>query len=206
MLSHTNQGDTCGAFFFIKFCIFGYYATHFLAYLTAVTLRFARFGTRGLVMANSAGMACRVVWSAAFIRRFFLQQDSTTTITASRPTVERDHQLTRGEGKKRCHKQENLWRRVVAGALPHPIVITAMIVSSVVVRATSPYYYDGMSSGGGAGWSEGGHDWNILAAARHVAIGAFCLCITALVFAKCERKFLGEWRALWAARRPRSAA
>lgn len=145
-------------------------------------------------MANAAGMACRVLCSAAFIRRFFLQQA---------PIVDGNHSSRRSvsvaatafsRGGKRV-QENNLWLEVLIRALPHPFVFVAMTISSVVAHATSPTVA-----------VEGGDDkgiapWNVVAAAKHVVIGAACFGLTAAVFARYERRFFRELRSLWAARR-----
>lgn len=156
-------------------------------------------------MANASGMACRVLFSAAFIRRFFLHQAPTagtlrhrqrqhrrssecspqvTTMAAATPATP-----PHNDGRP---VEKNLWRQVVNGALPHPCVAAAMVASSVVAHAASP------NRGGG---DAGGVGWDAPVAAQHVAIGGVCFAATALVFARYEGVFLREIRALWAARR-----
>ena len=156
-------------------------------------------------MANASGMACRVLCSAAFIRRFFLHQAPTastlrhrqrqhhrssecspqvTTIAAARPSTP-----PHNDGPP---VEKNLWRQIVNGALPHPFVAAAMVASSAVAHAASP------NRGGG---DAGGVGWDAPAAAQHVALGGVCFAATALVFARYEGVFLREIRALWATRR-----
>lgn len=162
----------------------------------------SRFGTRGLVMANAAGMACRVICSGVFIRRFFLQgtTSSTAPLRSSSPDTcsspppppppptPGNNTLRR---KKPNRESKNLWRRVVTGALPHPGVVAAMSLSSVAAFAASP-----SSSAGG-----GDVPWDVAGAARHVVVGVACFVATAAVFARCEVVFVREVVALWAARR-----
>lgn len=172
----------------------------------SLALHHTRFGTRGLVMANAAGMACRVICSAVFIRRFFLQGKAASTTTT---TAAADNDATAvappspsNEGEKRRRKQKNernLWREVVSGALPHPGVVAAMAMSSAAAFATSPVApLDGEGANGA-----GDVSWNVTGAATHVAVGLVCFVATAAVFAKCEGTFLKEVRALWAVRRRR---
>lgn len=150
-------------------------------------------------MANASGMACRVVCSAAFIRRFFLHQTPTDSTLRHRSS-ECSPQVTamatatsatppHNDGRP---ADKNLWRQVVSGALPHPCVAAAMVASSAVAHAASP-------SGGGG--DAGGIGWEAAVAARHVALGGVCFVATALVFARYEGVFLREMKALWAARR-----
>lgn len=131
-------------------------------------------------MANAAGMACRVICSAVFIRRFFLQKPAGAGVIG-----QSSHTTT----------EKNLWRQVVNGALPHPAVFAAMAASSVLAYAASPAQ---TAPGGAVG---GGDPWSITAASRHVGVGAACFALTAAVFVRFERRFLREMGALWAARR-----
>lgn len=151
-------------------------------------------------MANAAGMACRVICSAAFIRRFFLED------TGALPLLQQRGQKNKKilEPAERTPSQ-TLWRRVIAGALPHPLVVAALTISSVVAHGTSPYSrspLDGVFTVGGDG-SEGdpGMPWDMKAAAKHVGVGGLCFVFTAAVFRRFEHRFLMELRALWAARR-----
>ncbi|CAM9389306.1 unnamed protein product, partial [Hapterophycus canaliculatus] len=182
----------------------------FAAFWALVGPLTGRFGTRGLVMANAAGMACRVICSAAFIRRFFLQGTPVATLAETAHDCagsggadigvlksDRTWNHTRfapsalpGEGQEgETPKRRNLWREVVAGALPHPGVVTAMGLSSAVAYATSPPVHDG------------GVPWDVTGAAKHVGFGLACFVMTAAVFAKYEGDFFREIRALWTARR-----
>lgn len=162
-------------------------------------------------MANAAGMACRVVCSAVFIRRFFLQGTPAAAITeiasdcvgsgggdsvvlkpnrASKHTPLITPLVPPDGGQQRdTTKQTNLWREVVAGALPHPVVVTAMGLSSAVAYATSPPAHEGVVP------------WNVTAATKHVGFGLACFVTTTVFFTKFEREFLKEVRALWTARR-----
>lgn len=144
-------------------------------------------------MANAAGMACRVIFSGIFIRRFFLDE---TEATVTGPT-NRGNNLP----ETKPDKNMNLWRRVVKGALPHPVVVAVMVISSGAARLTSPYPFGvaGGRSGGGGGILSS--SWDIRAAAKHVGIGAMFFVLTAVVFGRFERRFLRELRNLWAARR-----
>lgn len=135
-------------------------------------------------MANAVGMACRVICSAVFIRRFFLQK------SAGAGGVDDDQSSSRGATEK------NLWRQVVAGALPHPAVFVAMAASSVLAHASSP------AQTAASGVAAGGRvSWDITTVSRHVGVGAACFGVTAAVFVRFERRFLREMGALWAARR-----
>ena len=162
-------------------------------------------------MANASGMACRVVCSAAFIRRFFLHQtptvatlrhchrqsqrrrqrlsDSSRQVTVTAAVTSATAPAPHNDGRA---AEKNLWRQVVSGALLHPCVAAAMVASSAVAYAASP-------SGGGG--DVGGNGWEAAAAARHVALGGVCFVATALIFARYEGMFLREIKALWAARR-----
>lgn len=144
-------------------------------------------------MANAAGIGCRVICSGAFIRRFFIEG---TGPTATCPT-NRGNNLS---GPK-PNLKTNLWQRVVIGALPHPIVVSVMAVSSGVVCMTSPCSFGAAGGRSGGGDGNRGDPWNIRAAAKHVGIGALCFALTAFVFARFEQRFLRELRSLWAARR-----
>lgn len=157
-------------------------------------------------MANAAGMACRVICSAVFIRRFFLQGKTTTT-TAPAPAANNQatavaSKMPLDDGEKRRRRQENernLWREVVSGALPHPGVVTAMAMSSAAAFATSPVSpFDGEGADGA-----GDVSWDVAGAAKHVVVGLVCCVATAVVFTRCEGAFLREVHALWAARRRR---
>eukprot|EP00752_Nemacystus_decipiens_P014738 g13124.t3 len=176
----------------------------FAAFWALVGPLTARFGTRGLVMANAAGMACRVVCSGVFIRRFFLHGTATTPLRSSVPEASSSSappsaepppspdSNNSGRPRKPNGESGDLWRRVVAGALPHPGVVAAMALSSAAAFAASP---DASATDGG------GVPWDVAGAARHVGVGAVCLVATAAVFARCEAEFVGEVAALWAARR-----
>ncbi|CAN0508981.1 unnamed protein product, partial [Ectocarpus sp. 12 AP-2014] len=109
-----------------------------------------RFETRGLVMANAAGMACRVICSGVFIRRFFLQRTSPATpslkaaAVGDRAASGESNRLSPsgsphrppskppraspngGERRQKTATKRNLWREVVTGAAPHPGVIAVM--------------------------------------------------------------------------------
>lgn len=140
-------------------------------------------------MANAAGMACRVVCSATFIRRFFLEQSFFSPAT---------HVGAKTEQDTKQQESVNLWRTVVTGALAHPAVLVAMTISSIVICASSPYHAN--SRQGGIGNTHG-VTWDTRAAATHIVVGVACLGATTVTFAIFERKFLGELRALWSARR-----
>ena len=142
------------------------------------------------MIANAAGMACRVVVSAAFIRRFFLQaKPDDPGIGGGRSSTDAPpisgHDIISNPGRK------NLWREVAAGALPHPVVLGAMAVSSAVAHASSP-----AATG----------PWSIAAASRHILVGVLCLGLTGALFARFEQKFLRDIRGLWAARRARPSS
>lgn len=92
-------------------------------------------------------------------------------------------------------KEKNLWLEVVTGALPHPAVLVTMAVSFAVAHAASPTESDTTTSGGAE------LSWNGVAAAKHVAVGAVCLGISAAVFERFEKKFVQNLKGLWAARR-----
>lgn len=160
-------------------------------------------------MANAAGMACRVVCSGVFIRRFFLQgtppPPSRGSIPAASPSApaspdnNNDNAGQRREPNGRSRR--NLWRQVVAGALPHPGVVAAMAASSAAAFAASPSS-NSSSSASAADGGGGDVPWDAAGgAARHVAVGGVCFVATAAVFARCEAAFVGEVAALWAARR-----
>ncbi|CAB1100987.1 unnamed protein product [Ectocarpus sp. CCAP 1310/34] len=175
-----------------------------------------RFGTRGLVMANAAGMACRVICSGVFIRRFFLQrtppatpslkaaavgdraasgESSRLSPSGSRhlpPSIPPRAPPNGGERRQKTATKRNLWREVVTGAAPHPGVVAVMALSSAAAYATSP----------AARHVAGGNSGAPLDAAKHVGVGLVCFLFTATVFVKCEGAFLRELGALWAARRP----
>ncbi|CBJ26892.1 conserved unknown protein [Ectocarpus siliculosus] len=188
----------------------------FAAFWVLVGPLTGRFGTRGLVMANAAGMACRVICSGLFIRRFFLRR--TTPATPSlKPAAVGDRAASGessrlspsgsphrspsepsrappngGERRKKTATKRNLWREVVTGAVPHPGVVSIMALSSAAAYATSPAARHVAGGNGGAP----------LDAAKHVGVGLVCFLVTAAVFVKCEGAFLRELGALWAARRP----
>lgn len=157
-------------------------------------------------MANAAGMACRVVCSAVFIRRFFLQG---TTAGRRRPPVASPPPPARvdgGGGGRRRREQDherNLWGEVVAGAIPHPVVVAAMCISSAVAFAASPHSLSLDANGDGGG---GGVSWDSVGAVKHVGVGLVCFAATAVVFMKFERQFLRDVAALWAARRRPSSS
>lgn len=146
-------------------------------------------------MANAAGMACRVLCSAVFIRRFFLQQINAAggRSSSGRSSVAAAAASPPRGGRA---KKTNLWRGVVIGAIPHPAVVTAMAVSSAVAHASSPAQAVAVGDGSGS------MSWDAAAAAKHVGVGAVCFGLTAVVFARFERKFLREVGSLWAARKP----
>lgn len=151
-------------------------------------------------MANAAGMACRVICSAAFIRRFFLEDTG-----ALPPPQQRGPKNEDMLGHAEKTPTQTLWRRVIAGALPHPLVVAALTISSAVAHETSPYTrspLDGlfMVEGDGSDGSRG-VPWDMRAAAKHVGVGGSCFVFTAAVFWTFEHRFLMELRALWAARR-----
>lgn len=162
---------------------------------------FARFGTRGLVMANAAGMACRVVCSAAFIRRYFRG-------------VTKSHRSRRNPGEalgdgnpggspstatqKRAPTNTSLWNKVLMGALPHPTVILAMVVSSAAAYMSSPYRSVVADRG-----QTDEPPWDLVAAAKHVGVGAAGFVFSAALFTIFETRFLLELRALWGTRRKR---
>lgn len=153
-------------------------------------------------MANAAGMACRVICSAVFIRRFFLQGTATTTAAAlnEAATVASPVPLDAGEKRQRKQKCErNLWREVVSEALPHPGVVAAMAMSSAAAWAASPV---ALFSSEGAG-DDGDVSWNKAGAAKHVFVGLVCFVATAAIFLRCEGAFMREVGALWASRRRR---
>ncbi|CAN0074076.1 unnamed protein product [Scytosiphon promiscuus] len=178
----------------------------FAAFWALVGPLTARFGTRGLVMANAAGMACRVVCSAVFIRRFFLQGTpaaapadvgggcagsgggDSDALKAGGASVSPSSPRGPGRGREPT-RRKNLWREVVAGAFPHPAVVAAMGLSSVAAFATSPPPHGG------------GVPWDVIAAAKHVGCGLACFVVTAAVFVRYEGGFLKEIGALWTARR-----
>lgn len=156
-------------------------------------------------MANAAGMACRVVCSGVFIRRFFLQGTPTNSplrssgipvASSPAPACPDDSNSNSNTERRRRPNREsrNLWREVVAGALPHPGVVAAMAVSSAAAFAASPPSPSSAVGGDGVPWDAAG-------AARHVGVGVVCFVATAAVFARCEAQFVGEVAALWAARR-----
>eukprot|EP00903_Cladosiphon_okamuranus_P013314 g12409.t1 len=177
----------------------------FAAFWALVGPLTTRFGTRGLVMANAAGMVCRVVCSGVFIRRFFLQGTTSTaapslnsssssssdTSSSSPPAPTPGNSAGRQRSHNPNRESRNLWRQVVAGALPHPGVAAAMALSSAAAFAASP-----SSSAGG-----GDAPWDVVGAARHVGVGVACFVATAAIFARCEVVFMREVVALWAARR-----
>ncbi|CAM9836960.1 unnamed protein product [Ectocarpus fasciculatus] len=189
----------------------------FAAFWVLVGPLTGRFGTRGLVMANAAGMACRVICSGVFIRRFFLHRTTSGTpalraaaigdraaicgessrlspsASPHQPPSEASRAQNGGERRKRTATKRNLWREVVAGAVPHPGVVAAMALSSAAAYATSPAARHAAAGGNGG---------SALDAAKHVGVGLVCFLATAAVFVKCERAFLRELGALWAARRP----
>ncbi|CAM9712086.1 unnamed protein product [Ectocarpus sp. 12 AP-2014] len=188
----------------------------FAAFWVVVGPLTERFGTRGLVMANAAGMACRVICSGVFIRRFFLQRTSPAApslkaaAVGDRAASGESNRLSPsgsphrppskppraspngGERRQKTATKRNLWREVVTGAAPHPGVIAVMALSSAAAYATSP----------AARHVAGGNSGAPLDAAKHVGVGLVCFSVTATVFVKCEGAFLRELGALWAARRP----
>lgn len=147
-------------------------------------------------MANAAGMACRVIVSGAFIRRYFLQKTNSSVLSkrgdsqdSRRVFQSKEASSTPGDASVPLR---NLWRDVVlTGALPHPVVLTAMALSSAAAHATSPVEAAA---------------WEIGAAAKHVLVGVGCLGISAALFVRFEMKFLRELRGLWAARRAKPTA
>lgn len=176
-------------------------------------------------MANALGMACRVVCSAVFIRRYFLGQ--TVALPVSRGCVKsvdvKRIQATHagpeyqrrphggGDGERPTNPPmtaaqqanveptqaivPNLWRRVVTGALPHPAVLVAMAISSGAAWLTSPFRHVA---------DVGESDqipWDVVAAAAHVGIGAACFLVTGVLFVVLEKPFLRKLKALWGSRR-----
>lgn len=168
-------------------------------------------------MANAAGMACRVVCSGVFIRRFFLQRTTSATPALKAVAIgdrtasgessrlnpsDSPHQSplqfshappNGGERRKRMGTKRSLWREVVTGAVPHPGVVAVMALSSATAYVTSPAAHHIAGGNGGA---------PLGAAAKHVGVGLVCCLVSAAVFVKCEGAFLRELGALWAARRP----
>lgn len=136
-------------------------------------------------MANAAGMACRVVVSGTFIRRYFLQK----TKSQDRWRGFQSKEALSIPGDESVPLR-NLWRDVVLpGALPHPVVLAAMALSSAAAHLTSPAAV-----------------WEIGAAVRHILIGVGCLGVSSMLFVRFEMKFLRKLRGLWAARRARPTA
>lgn len=136
-------------------------------------------------MANAAGMACRVVVSGVFIRHFFLQKGNSQGSWKGFQSKE----ASSIPGDESVPLR-NLWRDVVLpGALPHPVVLAALALSSAAAHLTSP-----------------AAAWEIGAAAKHVLVGVGCLCVSSALFVRFEMKFLRNLRELWAARRARPTA
>lgn len=146
-------------------------------------------------MANAAGMACRVVCSAVFIRRFFVRSgpsevDSCTLKSSGVAGA------SQSPHKALPHDGANLWRQVVTRALPHPCVLAVMAISSAAANAAAPDDVVDVQNGKGVA------SWDMVASAKHVVLGLICLVFTGIVFSRYERRFLRELRELWAARRP----
>ncbi|CAN0369253.1 unnamed protein product, partial [Discosporangium mesarthrocarpum] len=93
----------------------------FAAFWVLVGPLMSRFGTCGLVMANTAGMGCRVLCSVAFIRGYFRGGGGGRGDT---------HPTQAHEGQRDCLPPGE--------ALPHPVVLAAMGASFMVTRAFSP--------------------------------------------------------------------
>ncbi|CAM9430217.1 unnamed protein product [Choristocarpus tenellus] len=148
----------------------------FVAFWAVVGPLMSRFGTRGLVMANTVGMACRVLCSSYFIRRYFCRD-------TGRCTSQRTPGGATGVGGAK--PLEGL----IMGALPHPYVLGAMGLSFFVTGAFS-------STGSGAEMDAWG------TAGRHLGIGVVCLGCVGRVFLVCERDFVGDLASLWAKRKP----